>query len=107
MRSKLRPRPRQMLLQPKIRQRLKLRRLRSLLIRPRSSKSRKISRKLHRRRLTLSTTKTPKVAAVAVEVTKKKMTRISLPSKMANFRRSTDQLAAAAKNAKRTPSIKS
>ena len=95
-----------MLLPPKSRQRLKLRRLRSPLIKPRSSKSRKISRKLHRRRSTPSTIQTPKVAAVAAEVTKKKMTRISLPSKMANFQRSTDQLAAAAKNAKRTPSIK-
>ena len=84
-----------------------LKRLRSPLIKPRSSKSRKISRKLHRRRLTLSTTKTRRVAAVVAEVTKKKMTRISLPQKMANFPRSTDQLAAAAKNAKRTPSIKS
>ena len=92
---------------PKSRQRLTLRRQRSLLIKPRSSKSRRTSRKLPKRRSILSTTKTPREAAAAAVATRKKMTRISPLLKMANSPRSTDPLAAAAKSAKRTPSIKS
>ena len=92
---------------PKSRQRLTLRRQRSLLIKPRSSKSRRTSRKLPKRRSILSTTKMPREAAAAAVATRKKMTRISPLLKMANSPRSTDPLAAAAKSAKRTPSIKS
>ena len=97
---------------PKSRQRLTLRRQRSLLIKPRSSKSRRTSRKLPKRRSILSTTKTPREAAAAAvatrkKMTRRKMTRISPLLKMANSPRSTDPLAAAAKSAKRTPSIKS
>ena len=92
---------------PKSRRKLTLRRQRSLLIKPRSSKSRRTSRKLPKRRSILSSTKTPREAAAAAMATRKKMTRISPLLKMANSPRSTDPLAVAAKNAKRTPSIKS